>query len=92
MAALLAAPKAPPSYEPTIETVYLPAPTVAAELVTTAVAAGDGQTAEQAAAEALARRSRGVSGTVLTSWRGVVEPGAFELNAALPQRKRLLGE
>src|SRR5687768_14499209 len=35
----------------------------------------------------LARRERGRTGTVLTSWRGVLEPGALA-----PVRKNLLGE
>ena len=43
-----------------------------------------------AAEQALARRERSVSGTVLTSWRGVLQPAAS--GSAAPVRKRLLGE
>ena len=43
-----------------------------------------------AAEQALARRERSVSGTVLTSWRGVLQPTAT--GSAAPARKRLLGE
>jgi hypothetical protein len=43
-----------------------------------------------AAEQALARRDRSVSGTVLTSWRGVLQPTAT--GTAAPVRKRLLGE
>ena len=43
-----------------------------------------------AAEQALARRDRSVSGTVLTSWRGVLQPTAT--GSAAPVRKRLLGE
>src|SRR3954469_18952551 len=43
-----------------------------------------------AAEQALARRDRSVSGTVLTSWRGVLQPTAT--GSAVPARKRLLGE
>jgi hypothetical protein len=43
-----------------------------------------------AAEQALAKRDRSVSGTVLTSWRGVLQPTAT--GSASPARKRLLGE
>jgi hypothetical protein len=43
-----------------------------------------------AAEQALAKRDRSVSGTVLTSWRGVLQPTATGSSA--PARKRLLGE
>jgi hypothetical protein len=43
-----------------------------------------------AAEQALAKRDRSVSGTVLTSWRGVLQPTATGSSAAA--RKRLLGE
>jgi hypothetical protein len=43
-----------------------------------------------AAEQALARRDRSISGTVLTSWRGVLQPTAS--GSASPARKRLLGE
>lgn len=43
-----------------------------------------------AAEQALAKRDRSISGTVLTSWRGVLQPTATGSSA--PARKRLLGE
>jgi hypothetical protein len=43
-----------------------------------------------AAEQALAKRDRSISGTVLTSWRGVLQPTAT--GSAGPARKRLLGE
>ncbi|AWK87586.1 hypothetical protein [Azospirillum thermophilum] len=39
------------------------------------------------AERALERRSRSTAGTVLTSWRGILD-----LNALSPRRKSLLGE
>ncbi len=40
-----------------------------------------------AAEDTVRRRTRGRTGTVRTSWRGVLDP-----NALLPARKSLLGE
>ncbi|MEI6987232.1 MAG: hypothetical protein WCK65_14000 [Rhodospirillaceae bacterium] len=55
------------------------------------------------AEQALARRSRGIMGTIATGFSGVAHPayalnpegraiGPLEPNALLPQRKTLLGE
>lgn len=41
----------------------------------------------RASERSLLRRATGRSGTVLTSWRGLLAPGAFA-----PRRKSLLGE
>ncbi|MFC7334731.1 hypothetical protein [Rhodocista pekingensis] len=61
------------------------APTPVAPTGTTSTGAAPDPDAE--AERSLLRRSAGRAGTVLTSWRGVLTPGAYA-----PVRRRLLGE
>jgi hypothetical protein len=79
------APVPPPVTTPkVVDTATTPAPTPATPVVKP-------ETDPIVAAEqALAKRDRSVSGTVLTSWRGVLQPTAT--GSAGPARKRLLGE
>jgi hypothetical protein len=100
MAKLFSPPKLPatPEFQAAPETAAVPAETKPAATSPAAMAT-PAAPAEQPTATAttpdaaktlelnLARRERGRTGTVLTSWRGVLEPGALA-----PVRKNLLGE
>ena len=96
-AAVVEAPPAPalvttPAPLPTASLAPLPTPTLASD---PALAVQIDPTA--AAAEAIAKRGRGIQGTIATSLVGVpAADGAagadFGSNALLPQRKTLLGE
>jgi hypothetical protein len=103
MAKLFSPPKLPatPEFQAAPETAAAPAETkpAATSPAATATPATPAAPAEQPTATTttpdaaktlelnLARRERGRTGTVLTSWRGVLEPGALA-----PVRKNLLGE
>jgi len=74
-----------PTPTPTVTTTTAPTTTTTP---TTTVATPETDPA-QAAELSLARRERSINGTVLTSWRGVLQQTG---SGALPARKRLLGE
>ncbi len=107
MSSLFSTPKAPevaaavvePPPAPVLVTTPapLPTPTIAPlPDVTTDPALAAQIDPTTVAADALARRSRGIQGTIATSLAGVTADGSsgadFSSNALLPQRKTLLGE
>ncbi|PWC56031.1 hypothetical protein [Azospirillum sp. TSO22-1] len=76
-------PPPPPAPAPVVEPpAATPTPTP-----TPTPAEPDPAAVEKAAEAAIQRRPRSRSGTVATSWRGVLNP-----DAVVPGRKRLLGE
>ncbi|UEM19971.1 hypothetical protein JL100_023275 [Skermanella mucosa] len=76
-----------PAAKPAVVEAVTPAPTTPAP--TTSTATQERADALAAAEKALARRDRSLTGTVLTSWRGVLQQAG---TGAAPARKRLLGE
>jgi hypothetical protein len=84
-------PVAPVVVAPTPAPVIDTTPKVIDTTATTTTSVVKSETDPMVAAEqALAKRDRSISGTVLTSWRGVLQPTAS--GSAAPARKRLLGE
>lgn len=77
----------PPTPAPTSAPAPAPAPPPVVAVSRVPTPTPSEPSPEQAAEPAYTRRDRGLVGTVATSWRGVLLPGA-----AAPPRKRLLGE
>jgi hypothetical protein len=91
VAPVVVAPTPAPDPAPVIDTTPKVIDTTTTATTTTPTPAVKSETDPTVAAEqALAKRDRSVSGTVLTSWRGVLQPTAS--GSAAPARKRLLGE
>ncbi len=96
MSGLFSSPRPAPAPAPAPTPAPAPAPSVPAPVAApapataTAAAASTGSLPEDPVAAAITvmqRRERGLSGTVQTSWRGLLTP-----DSALPKRKQLLGE